>query len=98
MALSGMATIGSEKPAIAVPFAAAAPHPAPELSGIVPTFHERANIPILVERLGRVLAGCDWEAIFVDDNSPDGTAAVTRAIGVADNRGRCIRRIGRRGL
>jgi dolichol-phosphate mannosyltransferase len=98
MALSEMATIGSEKPAIAAASAAVAPRPAPELSVIVPTFNERANIPILVERLSGVLSGCDWEAIFVDDNSPDGTAAVTRAIGAADNRVRCIRRIGRRGL
>jgi hypothetical protein len=27
--------------------------PAPELSIIVPTFNERANVPILVERLNR---------------------------------------------
>jgi dolichol-phosphate mannosyltransferase len=98
MALSEMATIGSEKPAITATSPAVAPRPAPELSVIVPTFNERANIPILVERLSGVLSGCDWEAIFVDDNSPDGTAAVTRAIGAADNRVRCIRRIGRRGL
>src|SRR6202035_1100899 len=98
MALSEMATIGSEKPAIAAASAAVAPRPAPELSVIVPTFNEQANNPILVERLGGVLSGCDWEAIFVDDNSPDATAAVPRAIGAADNRVRCIRRIGRRGL
>ncbi len=36
--------------------------------------------------------------IFVDDNSPDGTAAVARTIGETDARVRCIRRIGRRGL
>ena len=71
---------------------------APELSIVVPTFNERDNVPILVERLSRILTGCDWEAIFVDDNSPDGTAAVARAIGEADSRIRCIRRIGRRGL
>src|ERR1700733_1948471 len=78
--------------------AASAQRAAPEISVVVPTFNESANIPILVERLGRVLAGCDWEVIFVDDNSPDGTAAVARAIGAADSRVRCIRRIGRRGL
>lgn len=72
--------------------------PAPELSIIVPTFNERANIPILVERLSRLLGSCDWEVIFVDDNSPDGTAAAARGIGESDGRVRCIRRIGRRGL
>jgi dolichol-phosphate mannosyltransferase len=71
---------------------------APELSIIVPTFNERANVPILVQRLSRLLVGCNWEVVFVDDNSPDGTAAAVRTIGEADNRVRCIRRIGRRGL
>ena len=64
----------------------------------MPTFNERANVPILVERLARLLASCDWEVVFVDDNSPDGTAAAARAIGETDSRVRCIRRIGRRGL
>ncbi len=72
--------------------------PAPELSIVVPTFNERANIPILVERLSRLLVACDWEVVFVDDNSPDGTAAAARTIGETDSRVRCIRRIGRRGL
>ncbi|HXX03064.1 MAG TPA: glycosyltransferase family 2 protein [Xanthobacteraceae bacterium] len=72
--------------------------PAPELGVIIPTFNERANIPILVERLAGLLTSCDWEVIFVDDNSPDGTAAAARAIGETDGRVRCIRRIGRRGL
>ena len=71
---------------------------APEISVIVPTFNERANVPILVERLARVLGSCEWEVLFVDDNSPDGTATVARAIGETDSRVRCIRRIGRRGL
>jgi dolichol-phosphate mannosyltransferase len=72
--------------------------PAPELTIVVPTFNERVNIPLLVERLSRLLTSCDWEVIFVDDNSPDGTAAAARTIGEQDSRVRCIRRIGRRGL
>ena len=78
--------------------AAAAARPAPELCIVVPTFNERANVSILVERLARLLVSSDWEVVFVDDNSPDGTAAAARAIGEADSRVRCIRRIGRRGL
>jgi dolichol-phosphate mannosyltransferase len=76
----------------------AAVRPAPELSIIVPTFNERTNVPLLVERLERLLAAYDWEVVFVDDNSPDRTAAAARAIGEGDSRVRCIRRIGRRGL
>ncbi|MGZ8331306.1 MAG: glycosyltransferase family 2 protein [Rhodoplanes sp.] len=71
---------------------------APQITIVVPTLNERANIPILVARLQRLLAGVDWEIVFVDDNSADGTAAVARVIGEADSRVRCIRRIGRRGL
>jgi len=78
--------------------ASAAVQPAPELTIVVPTFNEKANIPLLVDRLVQLLTSCDWEVIFVDDNSPDGTAAATRAIGASDSRVRCIRRIGRRGL
>ena len=89
-------------PVTSPPASARAPmstvRPAPELSVVVPTYNERANIPILVERLAHVLAGCDWEVLFVDDNSPDGTAAVARALGETDGRVRCMRRIGRRGL
>ena len=76
----------------------AAVRPAPELTIVVPTFNEQANIPLLVERLSRLLTSCDWEVIFVDDNSPDGTAAAARTLGEQDSRVRCIRRIGRRGL
>ena len=55
--------------------------PPPELSVIVPTYNERQNIPILVERLSRALTGCEWEVLFVDDNSPDGSAFVARSLG-----------------
>lgn len=72
--------------------------PAPELTVVIPTFKEVENVPLLVERLRDALAGIAWEAIFVDDDSPDGTAAEIRRIGADDTRIRCIRRIGRRGL
>src|SRR5436305_5680632 len=85
-------------PALAHAPVAAATRPAPELSVVVPTFKERDNVPLLVEKLARTLEGVDWEVVFVDDNSPDGTAAVARELGEADSRVRCIRRIGRRGL
>jgi dolichol-phosphate mannosyltransferase len=75
-----------------------AARPAPELSIVVPTFKERENVPLLVEKLARTLADVDWEVVFVDDNSPDGTAAVARKIGESYSRVRCVRRIGRRGL
>ncbi|MES2292774.1 MAG: glycosyltransferase family 2 protein [Pseudomonadota bacterium] len=69
-----------------------------ELSIVVPTYKERGNVAELVRRLDAALAGISWEAIFVDDNSPDGTAQAVKDIAAADNRVRCLRRVGRRGL
>lgn len=69
-----------------------------QLAVILPTFNERKNIAPMVERLDAALKGLSWEAIFVDDNSPDGTAEEARRIGRTDPRIRVIERIGRRGL
>jgi len=77
--------------------AEAAPY-IPQLSVIVPTFNERVNVTKLFEKLQNALTGIDWEVIFVDDNSPDGTSDVVRGLAAQDARVRCIRRIGRRGL
>jgi dolichol-phosphate mannosyltransferase len=71
---------------------------APELAVVIPTLNERDNVPLVVERLNRVLAGVAWEAIFVDDDSPDGTADVVRAVGRAQPNIRVLHRLGRRGL
>jgi dolichol-phosphate mannosyltransferase len=71
---------------------------APELCVVMPSFNERENVPVLVARLASVLSGIAWEAVFVDDNSPDGTAEIIRDLAQADPRVRCIKRIGRRGL
>jgi dolichol-phosphate mannosyltransferase len=70
----------------------------PQLSVIVPTFNERDNVTTLFRRLEATLTGVAWEVIFVDDNSPDGTWDVVRALAARDSRVRCLRRIGRRGL
>ncbi|MFZ5747551.1 MAG: glycosyltransferase [Pseudomonadota bacterium] len=69
-----------------------------ELAVVIPTFNERGNVAALVEKLDAALAGRAWEAIFVDDNSPDGTADMAREIARHDVRVRVIQRIGRRGL
>ena len=69
-----------------------------QLAVILPTLNERGNLRPLVERLARALDGLSWEAIFVDDNSRDGTSDEARAISLEDPRVRVIQRIGRRGL
>ena len=69
-----------------------------ELSVIIPTFNELANIEEMVRRLESLLQDIAWEVIFVDDDSPDGTAAEVRRIGRDNPRVRCLQRLGRRGL
>jgi len=71
---------------------------APELSVIVPTFKESGNVAVLMQRLDGALEGHDWEAIFVDDDSPDGTWEKVKEMAAADARVRCLRRVSRRGL
>src|SRR5215217_4626102 len=71
---------------------------APELAVIVPTFNEHDNIAVLIERLEVTLGGIDWELIFVDDNSPDGTADAAWEQARQHEHVRCIKRLGRRGL
>ena len=71
---------------------------AAELSIVVPTFNEAANVAELARRLDIALAGIDWELVVVDDDSPDGTAGEVRRLAMADARVRIVQRIGRRGL
>jgi dolichol-phosphate mannosyltransferase len=71
---------------------------APALTVVIPCFNERANVAPMLAALDAALIGRDWEAVFVDDDSPDGTAAEVRRLARSDPRIRCIRRIGRRGL
>lgn len=72
--------------------------PAPELCVVVPVFRGRDKVEGAVERLRTALAGRSWEVVFVDDNSPDGTAAAVHAVAATDPRVRGMRRVGRSGL
>jgi dolichol-phosphate mannosyltransferase len=69
-----------------------------EVSIIVPTFNERENVIALLQRLQTVLNGTVFEVVFVDDDSPDGTAELIRQVARTAPRVRVIQRIGRRGL
>ena len=84
---------------IASPARAREGPPAPALlSVVVPTFNERSNVGELVRRLEAALAGIEWEVVFVDDDSTDGTAGALREAARSNARVRVLHRIGRRGL
>jgi dolichol-phosphate mannosyltransferase len=68
------------------------------LSIVVPTFNESRNVREVLCRLEATLGATGWEVIFVDDDSPDGTATEVRTIAWIDPRVRCLQRVGRRGL
>ncbi|MGI8481716.1 MAG: glycosyltransferase family 2 protein [Chthoniobacterales bacterium] len=51
-----------------------APVSSPAVSVIVPLFNEEENVPILQAELAAALQPFDYEIIFVDDGSTDGTA------------------------
>lgn len=69
-----------------------------ELSVIIPTYNESANLPALLKKLEIALEGVAWEVIVVDDDSPDGTHRLVKTMASSDQRIRCIRRVNRRGL
>jgi len=64
----------------------------------VPTYNEAANLPAFAAALEAALAGIDWEALVVDDDSPDGTAGEVEQLAAGNSRWRCLKRVGRRGL
>jgi dolichol-phosphate mannosyltransferase len=70
----------------------------PELSVVVPTFNEGRNLDALVALLDACLQAVHWEVIFVDDDSPDGTARAVRSLAETNSRIRLVHRIHRRGL
>lgn len=71
---------------------------APDISIIVPTYNERANIAALVGAVRAALGDIPWEMIVVDDDSPDQTFNEVLKLAREEPRLRCLRRVGRRGL
>jgi len=69
-----------------------------ELSIIIPTFNEIENVELCINSISQQLTGINWEIIFVDDDSRDGTSRRVREIARTDDRVRCLQRLGRRGL
>ena len=69
-----------------------------DLTVVIPTFNEKSNVRPLFQVLQTALMGQNWEAVYVDDDSPDGTADEVRALASEVENVRVLHRKGRRGL
>ncbi len=50
------------------------------VSIVIPTYNEKDNIVPLIQRINNAMAGYDYEVVFIDDNSADGTADLVRSL------------------
>jgi dolichol-phosphate mannosyltransferase len=72
-----------------------------ELSVVIPTYNEGANLPVLIRKIIELLdpeLPASYELIVVDDQSPDGTADVVRELSSAFPQVKLIERKHERGL
>ncbi|MGH7612320.1 MAG: polyprenol monophosphomannose synthase, partial [Candidatus Dormibacteria bacterium] len=71
-----------------------------DLSVVVPTRNEVANLPALHRELSSALAGINYEVVVVDDSTDEGTRPTLRQIVAGDRRWRSVERPAaeRRGL
>jgi dolichol-phosphate mannosyltransferase len=65
------------------------------ISIVVPAYNEERNIDVLHRRVSEIMDGAvgrdDWELVFVDDGSSDGTWAAIDALNKSDTRVRGVR-------
>lgn len=63
------------------------------VSVVVPVYNEESNVPILAERIEAVFASLDdyeYECVFVNDGSTDGTGAQLARLSVANSKVRAL--------
>jgi len=68
------------------------------LSIVIPVYNEKGNIVKLVESISNVFKAVEYEVIFVDDNSPDGTATIVKELEGFGKNIRLVERAGKFGL
>jgi len=64
----------------------------PKISFIIPLYNEEKSLPILIERLNKLMANSDiiFEIVLVDDGSIDATADICNQLALSDDRYQCI--------
>ncbi len=70
------------------------------VSVVVPFYNEEANVPLLAAEIGAVFAGltdCDYECLFVNDGSTDGTRAELDRLAESNPRVRALHLVANRG-
>ena len=72
--------------------------PGNDVAVVVPVINEVGNVQLLVDELYEHLSDYDWEVVFVDDDSTDGTTASLRRLARRDDRVRLVLRVNQRGL
>ena len=70
--------------------------PIERVAVLIPTYNERDNLPLIVDRLRRAVPTAD--VVVLDDNSPDGTGDVADAMAAADPQVKVLHRKGKEGL
>jgi dolichol-phosphate mannosyltransferase len=63
---------------------------------IVPTYNERENLPLILDRIFAAVGGVD--VLVVDDGSPDGTGGIADQRAAADSRVHVMHRTAKNGL
>ena len=63
---------------------------------VIPTYNERANLPVIINRVRAAVPAVD--ILVVDDNSPDGTGVLADEIAAADPAVQVLHRAGKAGL
>lgn len=69
-----------------------------KISIVVPTYNERENLPILIEKLQNILSNIDFEMIVIDDNSPDKTWKLAEEMAKEHSFLKVIRRLNEKDL
>ena len=67
------------------------------ISIVCPTLNEVNNVEAIYLKISKIVS-YEWELIFVDDNSQDGTRKKVESLSKKDRRVRLINRVGRKGL